>query len=139
METLATVKKEQNISIVQKAYAEFAKGNIPGILENCTDDITWSSFDNSPVPFAGTFNGKRGVADFFAALGGSVDYTEFQPKEFFADADKVFAKGYHKAKVKSTGKTFGHEFLMEFSLRDGKVFSFFAWVDSRDEAAAFTK
>jgi ketosteroid isomerase-like protein len=139
METLATVKKEQNISIVQNAFANFLNGNIPGILDASTDDITWSSYDNPAVPYAKTYHGKKGAAEFFASLGGSVDYTEFQPREYFADADKVFVKGYHKATVKSTGKTYGHDFLMEFSFRDGKVSSFFAYVDTRDQAAAFAK
>jgi len=139
METLATVKSDQNISIVQHAYADFAKGNIAGLLDSCTDDIVWGSFDNALVPYAGTYHGKKGTADFFSTLASHIDYLEFEPREFFAAADRVFVKGYHKGKVKSTGKIFGHDFLMEFQLRNGKVNSFFAWVDSRDQAAAFAK
>ena len=40
METLATVKKEQNIAIVQNAFTDFLKGNISGILDACTNDVT---------------------------------------------------------------------------------------------------
>jgi ketosteroid isomerase-like protein len=137
METLTNVKTEPSIRIVQKAFTDFLNGNIPGILDACTGDVVWSSFDNPGVPFGKTFQGKNGVADFFTALGNSVDYTNFEPREFFASADRVFVKGYHKAKVKATGKFFGHEFLMEFRLQDGKIGNFFAWIDTRDEAAAF--
>jgi ketosteroid isomerase-like protein len=139
METLATVKTEQNISAVQNAYAEFAKGNIQAVANACTEDVVWGSFENKSVPYAGNFHGKKGVIDFFTTIGTSIDYIEFQPKEFFAVADKVFVKGYHKGKVKSTGKTFGHDFLMEFHLRDGKTYAFFAWVDTKDQAQAFSK
>jgi ketosteroid isomerase-like protein len=139
METLTTVKTEQNISIVQNAYADFANGNIHGVANACTDDIAWGSFENKDVPFAGNYHGKKGVVDFFNTLTGSVDYLEFEPKQFFADADSVFVKGYHKGKVKSTGKVFGHDFLMEFQLRNGKVNSFFAWIDTTDESQAFAK
>jgi hypothetical protein len=138
METLATVKKEQNIAIVQNAFADFLKGNISGIMDACTNDISWNSYDNPAIPYATSYHGKEGVGEFFASLSGSIDYTDFQTKEFFADSDRVFVKGYHKATVKSTGKTFGHDFLMEFWLRDGKISSFFAYVDTRDQAAAFT-
>ena len=138
METLATVKKEQNIAIVQNAFADFLKGNISGIMDAFTNDISWSSYDNPAIPYATSYHGKKGVGEFFASLAGSIDYTDFQTKEFFADSDRVFVKGYHKATVKSTGKTFGHDFLMEFWLRDGKISSFFAYVDTRDQAAAFT-
>ena len=97
------------------------------------------SFDNPSVPYAGMYHGKKGTGDFFTTLANTIDYLEFQPKEFFAANDHVFVKGYHKGKVKSTGKIFGHDFLMDFQLRNGKVSSFFAWVDSRDQAAAFAK
>lgn len=139
METLATVKKDQNILVVQNAFADFAKGNIPGILNVCTESIAWSSFDNASIPYAQTYHGKDGVAEFFSAIASTIEYTDFQPKEFFSDSDRVFVKGYHKATVKTTGKTFGHDFLMEFGLVDGKINYFFAYVDSRDQAAAFTK
>ena len=97
-----------------------------------------SSFDNPAIPYATAYQGKEGVAGFFASLAGSIDYADFQTNEFFADSDRVFVKGYHKATVKSTGKAFDHDFLMEFRLRDGKISSFFAYVDTRDQAAAFT-
>lgn len=138
METIATIKKEQNISIVQNAFANFLQGNIPGILNACTENVDWATHENVGVPYAQTYQGKKGVAEFFTSLSESIDYTEFQPKKFYADADKVFVKGYHKAKVKSTAKTFAHEFLMEFTLSDGNISSFFAWVDTRDQSAAFS-
>src|SRR5689334_21382110 len=116
METLATVKTEQNIAAVQQAYADFAKGNIQAVANACTEDVVWGSYENDRVPYAGNFYGRKGVIDFFTALGGSIDYLEFQPKEFFGSGDKVFVKGYHKGKNKKTGKTFGHVFLMEFTL-----------------------
>jgi ketosteroid isomerase-like protein len=139
METLATVKTEQNISIVQNAYADFGKGNFQGVADACTDDVEWGSFENKDVPFAGNYHGKNGVVDFFTDLAGNVDYTDFQTKEFLADSNYVFVKGYHTAIVKSTGKTFGHNFLMEFKLRDGKISSFFSWIDTKDESQAFAK
>ncbi|MDP4264988.1 MAG: nuclear transport factor 2 family protein [Bacteroidota bacterium] len=139
METLATVKKEQNIQVVQNGFADFLKGNIPGLLDSCNDDIVWGSYDNPLVPYAGTYHGKKGVAEFFTTLAGHIDYSAFEPKEFFADGDHVFVKGYHAGTVKSTHKTFGHDFMMVFQIQDGKIKSFFAWVDSRDQAAAFTK
>jgi ketosteroid isomerase-like protein len=47
--------------------------------------------------------------------------------------------GHHTGKVKLTGKTFSHDWFMEFHLRDGKVYSYFAFVDSNDQAMAFTQ
>src|SRR5205823_13862115 len=81
-----------------------------------------------------------GVIDFFNRLANAIDYTEFTPKEFFGigEKDLVFVRGHHTGKVKSTGKTFSHDWLMEFYFRDGKLVSFFAFVDSRDQTEAFS-
>jgi len=139
METLTSIRAEQNISVVQKGFADFLSGNINGILDASAEDVTWGSYENPVVPYAGSFFGKKGVADFFSTLGSAVDYKAFEPKDFYTDKDVVFVKGYHEAVVKSTGKTFGHDFLMEFTIRDGLISRFFAFVDSKDQADAFTK
>jgi len=134
METLTTTA---NIETVKHAFADFAQGNIAGILNECTDDITWSSWNNANVPFAKTYTGKAGAAAFFADLGNEVTYTAFEPGDFYDCGDRVFAKVYHSAIVKATGKTFAHEALMEFVFRGEKISSFFAYVDSHDESVAF--
>jgi ketosteroid isomerase-like protein len=134
METLATTA---NIETVQHAFADFAKGNIAGILEVCTDDINWSSWNNPVVPFAKSYHGKAGAANFFKDLSDAVDYTAFEPRNFYDCGDRVFVKVYHAANVKATRKSFAHEALMEFVFRGEKINSFFAYVDSHDQVIAF--
>ena len=139
METLATVKKEQNVTIVQNAFQNFLTGNIAGILDACTDDVAWGAYSHPAVPYSKTYHGKSGVGEFFATLAGNTDYKRFEPREFFAEGDAVLVRGYHEAVVKATGKTFGHDFLMHFRLTNGKVSYYFAFVDINDQANAFTK
>jgi uncharacterized protein len=139
METLATVKTEQNISIVQNAFDNFLKGNVQGIQDVCTDDITWGSYFDPAIPFSKTYHGKSGVGEFFATLAATSDYKKFELQEYYADGDAVLVRGYQEAVVRTTGKTFGHDFLMQFKLRDGKVFYFFSFIDILDEVKAFTK
>jgi uncharacterized protein len=139
METLATVKKEQNSLTVQQAFDNFLKGNVQGILDVCTDDITWGSYLDPAVPFSKTYQGKKGVGEFFATLAATSDYKTFDTQDFYADGDAVLVKGYQEAVVKTTGKTFAHDFLMQFKLRDGKIAYFFSFIDMNDEVKAFTK
>jgi hypothetical protein len=130
-------EKEQNISAIKTAFADFLKGNIQGILDTCTDDVEWGTHDNPIVPYGKTYKGKAGVADFFKTLSDTINYSRFEPREYYADADRVFVRGYHEATVKSTGKKFGHDFLMEFHIKGGKMNYFFAYVDTGDQAQAF--
>ncbi|MGC4037712.1 MAG: nuclear transport factor 2 family protein [Chitinophagaceae bacterium] len=138
METLASVKSEKNISITQKGFADFLSGNIKGIVDACADNVQWGSYDNPGVPFAGMYHGKKGVADFFSSLGGTVEYRVFEPKAYYADKDSVLVHGRQEGTVKSTGKSFAHDFMMHFKMEDEKIVYFFAFVDSKDEADAFT-
>jgi ketosteroid isomerase-like protein len=137
METLATVKNEQNVLTVQQAFQNFLTGNVQGIVDACTDDITWGSYYDPSVPFSKTYQGKSGVGEFFATLGASADYKRFDTNEFFADDSSVLVKGHHEAVARSTGKTFDHDFMMHFKLRDGKIFYFFSYINILDEVKAF--
>lgn len=135
METLTTTSQ---IEKVQQAFACFGQGDIAGILDMCTDDITWSTWNNTLVPFARTYSGKAGGAAFFTDLNNEMTYTAFEPRQLYACGDRVFAKVFESAIIKSTGKSFEQEALMEFAFRDGQVCSFFAYVDSAKQAAAFS-
>lgn len=134
METLTQTKN--NVQIVQQAYTDFGSGNIEGILNACTDDVVWISQQNPNVPFAGTFNGKEGVGSFFSGVA-EIDYSNFEPKEFLSDKDAVVVLGHHAGKVKKTGKPFDHDWCMVFKLRDGKVYNYNLFLDTREQAEAF--
>lgn len=137
MDTMTMTATEQHIRVVQQAYAEFATGNIPGLVNLCTADIIWTGHANAGVPYARTYEGKNGVAQFFRTLDEAIAYSQFETREFYAEGDRVFVKGYHAGMVKATGKTFGHDFLMEFQLSGERINYFFAWGDTAEQAAAF--
>jgi hypothetical protein len=134
------MNQETNVETVRQAYADFIAGNVAGILEKCSEDIAWGSYDNPDVPYAGMFYGKEGVAEFFNRLANGIDYTDFTPKEYFSDDAKnaVFVRGHQAGMAKNTGGTLSHDWLMEFYFKDGKISSFFAFVDTRDQSQAFT-
>lgn len=137
MDTTTQTQTKNNVQIIQNAFADFGAGNIQGILDVCTDDVVWSSPENPDVPIAGTFKGKEEVMNFFSHVAENVDYSNFEAKEFFSDKDAVVVLGHHTGKVKKTGKTFDHDWCMVFKLRDGKVYSYNIFVDTRDQAESF--
>ncbi|MBL7729622.1 MAG: nuclear transport factor 2 family protein [Chitinophagaceae bacterium] len=134
-----TTKTQANITLVQEAFGNFGKGDIPAIIAVCTEDVSWGSWENDTVPFAQNYQGKEGAMQFFTHLADHLDYKRFEPRDFFAAGEKVFAKVYHEAEVKSTGKSFAHDSLLEFTIRDEKISYFFAYVDTHDQARAFAK
>lgn len=128
---------ESNVQVVQRGFENFMKGNTSAVVDICSDDVTWSSYEIPNVPTAGTFKGKKGVKEFFSKLADSVDYSDFTPREFYAQGDAVIVLGHHAGKVKKTGRTFSHDWAMVFKLQDSKIHSFFNFGDTRDFAQAF--
>jgi ketosteroid isomerase-like protein len=128
---------QQNKQLVQEAYRMFQRGDIPGILDRCTDDAEWTSPESEYVPFAGSFHGKQGIAEFFSKLDGSTQAIRFEPREFLAEGDKVVVLGHATWHVKPTGRELDTPWVHVFTLRDGKVARFEAHSNTAAANRAF--
>ena len=94
-----------NIDTVKSAYAAFGRGDIDGVIATLANDVDWESYGNPMhFPTLGPHRGHAEVRNFFAKVGGTLEFSEFQPQEFFADGDTVIALGHFTAKVKTTGR-----------------------------------
>jgi ketosteroid isomerase-like protein len=89
------------------------------------------------VPTAGVRKGPDAVADFFRLLSESVAFTKFEPREFFAQGDKVVVLGFYSATSIATGRAFESEWVMVFTVKNGKVTEFKEFNDSAQLNAAF--
>jgi hypothetical protein len=132
------MQEAQNTKVVQDAYAAFGRGDIPAVLNHLDDNVTWKPITGaaSYVPTAGERHGKTSVAEFFRILGENVQFERFEPLEYVAQNDKVVAIGRYKGKTPG-GRTFESEWVMIFTLRDGKVVSFQEFTDSAALNAAY--
>jgi ketosteroid isomerase-like protein len=65
------------------------------------------------------------------------DFEVFEPREFVAQGDKVITLGHYTAKVKATGRRFDSDFVMVFTLRNGKLTHFQEFLDTASLNAAF--
>lgn len=121
---------QQNKQRVQESYRLYQNGDIRGIIERCHDDIEWTSPESDVLPFAGSFHGKQGIADFFSRLDATLQATRFEPREFVAEGDKVVVLGQATWLAKPTGRSFDVPWVHVFTMRDGKVARFEAFTDT---------
>jgi ketosteroid isomerase-like protein len=128
---------ELNKQAVQEAYRMFQSGDVRSVVERCHDDCEWTSPDSDLIPMSGTFHGKQGVAEFFTRMGGAMQPTRFEPKEFIAEGDKVVVIGHATWQVKSTGRSFDTPWVHLFTMRDGKIARFEAFADTAAGERAF--
>lgn len=131
---------EQNVQLVQSAYAAFGRGDIPALLAMLGEDIEWDAVKGSApeVPTAGPRHGRAGVREFFETLGKSVEFARFEPREFIAQGDRVAVVGYYSGKARPTGASFESDWVMIFTVKNGLITSFQEYADSRALVAAFT-
>jgi hypothetical protein len=133
------MQEGQNTKTIQDMYAAFGRGDIQAVLALASEDIVWKPVHGaaSYVPTAGERRGKAAVADFFKTLAESIDFQEFQPKQFVAQGDTVVVLGSYTATAKSTGRQFRSEWTMVFTLKNAKVVEFREYADSAAINASF--
>lgn len=128
---------EENSEVVQNVFAAFGRGDIPGVLGLLAEDVIWTFPGPDVIPFAGERHGHAGATEFFMALGGAVEFEQFEVRELVAQNDKVVALGFERGQVRATGRTFDNPWALVFTVRDGKVAAFRSYEDTDALAAAF--
>lgn len=125
MAVVETSTQQRNIASVQHIYDCFGRGDVPGILSCLSDGVEWWHAGNPAIiKYAGAFNGKDGVAQFFQALGASVEFTGFEVSNYRAGGNQVTCDGKVSAIARATGKPYN-------------VFPVFTWTfDEQGKACA---
>jgi hypothetical protein len=130
---------EQNKKIVQDAYAAFARQDIPALLNTLSNDVDWEAVTGSSpaVPTSGRRVGRDAVEKFFKDLAGGIDFKKFEPREFIAEGDRVVALGFYEGTSKKTGRAWTSDWVMIFTVRNGKIVHFREFADVAAINAAF--
>ncbi|WP_306391884.1 nuclear transport factor 2 family protein [Telluria beijingensis] len=128
---------QNNKQMVMECYQLFMKGDIPSLLERCSDDADWIERDSDWIPFAGAHHGKAEIADFFAKFAGGAEPLSFVPRQFIAEGDMVVVAGDATWLAKPTGRSFDSPWVHILTIRDGKIARFEAYNDTAPAERAF--
>jgi ketosteroid isomerase-like protein len=128
-----------NVQVVKDAYGAFLQGNIDGVLALVDEGVEWHAVKGTEgvVPHAGVRQGRSAVAGFFAQLATTLEFTRFEPREFIAQGDQVVAIGDYAANVTPTGRSVTSDWVMVFTIRNGKIVRFREWTDSAQLVRAY--
>ncbi len=126
-----------NTEIVRAAFVAFLRKDIPALLALLDESVDWKPVTGaaSYVPTAGHRRGKAQVAEFFGVVGQSFNFTQFEPREFVAERDRVVTLGHYAATTASGQME--SDFVMVFTVRSGKIVAFQEFADSAQLNAAF--
>ena len=98
------MNEETNTKFVQQVYQNIKMGDIRSFLNLLAENVLWIVPDMANVPFAGTWQGREQVGQFFRRVVEVQDIVEFEPEEFIAKREKVVVLGHFTMRVKATGK-----------------------------------
>jgi uncharacterized protein len=124
-------EEERNIGIVKRLYDAYKRHDISSVLDMFTDDaVLHGPAPAGVLPWGGVHKGRRGAAEFFTAVGESLEPQQFELRDFIAQRNKVVVLGYQKGQAKPTGRPYEIEFVHLWSVRDGKFTEFRVFNDT---------
>ena len=118
-----------NVELLRDGYGNFAKGDIPAVLNVFDSKIEWTSAEG--FPYGGTYIGPDEVKEkIFMKLGTEWDGFSAMPSEFIDGGDNVVVLGKYSGTYKATGKSFQADFAHVWTIRDGKAVKFVQYTDT---------
>jgi ketosteroid isomerase-like protein len=137
------MSEKENIQVVKKMFEAFGRHDIPAVLDTLSEDVEWQSPVTRTAPdeisWSKPRHGRDEVAVFFKDLGEKVQPDKLVPLEFTAQADRVVVEGKNRGTVRSNGKDYEHDWVMLFTLRQGKIARMWHYYDSIDLRVCFSK
>jgi len=112
-----------NLETTQKVYELFRQGDISTLLKDIVDATsTWIiPGPQDKLPWAGIFNGRQEIADFFERLAHNLEFTEVAPREMIEQGETVVVSGTASVRAKTTGKIILDEWVHILKYNQGRI------------------
>jgi uncharacterized protein len=121
-----------NLETTRKAYELFKQGDISTLVNDFVDAACTliSPGPQDKLPWAGNFKGRQEIADFFARLAQTLDFTEVVPREMIEQGETVVVVGTSSVRAKRTGKTIKENWAHFLKYHQGRVVFFQEYTDT---------
>ncbi len=135
------MSKNENIQVIKEHFAAFGRGDVQLALEMVAEKVDWQSpvtkNQSEEISWAKPCHNKKEVMQFFQELVNKVQPEKFEIVGFTAQGDNVVVEGSNQGQVRSTGKRYEHDWLMIFTILDGKIVRHRHYYDTADIINAF--
>jgi uncharacterized protein len=127
----------QNVELIKSGYAAFTRGDIQPLIELFSEDLDFQHpMPQSIWPWAGKRNGRAGFAEFIAGINDTVEYEQFEAREFIAQGDRVAVLVFERTRVKATSVVFEIFEMHVFKFKGNAVVQFLIVEDTAPILAA---
>ena len=130
-----------NISVIQKLYNDFAKGDIKAIGEALDSKVVWNEAENFPLADGHPYIGFDAILEgVFTRIGNDWEYwnlTDINLHEM--TNNKILATGRYQAKYKKNGAIINLQMAHLWTLKNNKIIQFQQFADTKGINDAINK
>ncbi|BDI30217.1 hypothetical protein CCAX7_22680 [Capsulimonas corticalis] len=116
-----------NTEVIRQGYDAHARRDFAAIFATLHPEVEFVQTDL--VPWGGSHHGHEGVREFFGKLNARIE-TQVVPEEYVEAGEQVAVLGHIQGKVRATGHEFTLRIVHIWTVRDGLVTRFEAYIDT---------
>jgi ketosteroid isomerase-like protein len=124
------------LAVVEDFFAALRRGELAAVIELVADDVDWQSpvtrTHPPEIPWSSIRRSKDEVAAFLKQLGQTVKPEGFEVLHTTGQEDRVVVEGKNRGTVHATGRTYDHDWVMLFTVRDKRIVRFRHYYDTAD-------
>ena len=120
---------DANITLVRLTYDSYARRDLALIWKHLSPEI--EIYQTPEVPWGGTYRGHDGALEFFRKLNEFTDASP-TPEEYFAAGEEVVVIGHARGTVQTTGRPFNVRIVHLWTVREGLIARFAAYIDTSE-------
>lgn len=118
---------DANITLVRLTYDSYARRDLAMIWKHLSPEI--EIYQAAEVPWGGMYRGHDGALELFRKLNAFTDASPM-PEEYFAAGEEVVVIGRARGTVHTTGRPFDLRIVHLWTVREGLIARFAAYIDT---------
>ncbi|MCU0517577.1 MAG: nuclear transport factor 2 family protein [Oscillatoria sp. Prado101] len=127
-----------DLQVVGQMYEAVGRGDFTSFQDLLTEDTVWTfTGDTSIIPFAGQWEGRDGVLEFFSTRDEAVTSNVFEIRGYFEGENQVVSLLHEELTVKENGSEYVIDVYNLITVTDGQISRLEAVFDSAVTEAAF--
>ncbi len=116
-----------NVDLIRSGYEAYARRDFAAVFGLLDPEIEIVQTDQ--LPWGGHYKGHAQAQEFFRKLAADTEATP-QPETYISAGDEVVAIGRLKGKAKHTGKPIDLAIVHVWTVKNGRVTKFAAYIDT---------
>ncbi|MFH5926090.1 nuclear transport factor 2 family protein [Roseomonas xinghualingensis] len=121
----------QTLARVQDVYGRYAQGDRAALYDALAPEVTWTSVGgNGLLPWAGTRQGRAGVAEYFTQLDAEADVTGYDVEQVIAQGQWIAILATVSVRYRRNGQEHRYPKADFLRMVDGMVIDFREFYDT---------